>query len=134
MANTKLDLNLDLRNLSDRNASDAATADRGRVPIESLIQGEIERRLRKKSWNQLDVCFKWRLVSAFLVESGYRDVPGIESQLRGMIKRNELTGDIVAYDNMTTRIVGMDMAMLDSADPISVLSTPRVSASRSRPQ
>lgn len=90
-------------------------SDRGRVPIEQLIQTEIERRLRRKSWNQLDVCFKWRLVAAFLAESGYQDVPGLADLLRTRIRRNELTADIVDYDNETRRVVGLDMTALEAA-------------------
>ena len=81
--------------------------DRGRIPIETLIQSEIERRLKKKSWNQLDMCFKWRLVAAFLAENGLYDGMSVETKdgLRGKIRKNELEG--VEYDNATMKIVSM---------------------------
>ena len=84
------------------------TTDRGRVPIETLIQCEIERRLKKKSWNQLDMCFKWRLVSTFLSENGMYDTMDDASrdELRVKIRKNELEG--VEYDNSSMKILNMD--------------------------
>ena len=81
--------------------------DRGRVPIETLIQHEIERRLRNKSWSKLDMCFKWKLVSAFLKEHGYGSDAELMQEFRTMIKRNEL--DDVDYDNAAMKIVRMDI-------------------------
>lgn len=90
--------------------------DRGRVPIETLIQSEIERRLKKKSWNQLDMCFKWRLVSSFLAENGLLDNLDIaaksvaQEELRIRIRKNSLDG--VEYDNLSMKILSMDTTFL----------------------
>lgn len=95
---------------------ESTETDRGRVSIETLIQGEIERRLKKKSWNQLDMCFKWRLVSTFIEENGTFDNMDVarkkenEDEIRVRIRKNELDG--VEYDNATMKIVSMDIKFL----------------------
>jgi hypothetical protein len=83
--------------------------ERGRVPIDNLIQEEIERHLKKKSWNQLEICFKLQLVNAYLVKLGvlHKMSEDHRNALKTLIKSNGLTG--IEYSNDQMKLLHIDM-------------------------
>lgn len=84
-------------------------SDRGRVPIDTLIENEITHCLQNRSWARLDMCFKWRLVSAFLQEQGLAEDMDDTTRdtIRSRIRCNALDG--VEYDSQAMKITRMDV-------------------------
>ena len=84
--------------------------ERGRTPIDNLIEADIERRMKKKSWPQLDKCLQWKLVTAYLQTLDEKVVEDIRGPLRELVNKNALTG--VEYNNQEMRLVNIDLASI----------------------
>jgi hypothetical protein len=64
--------------------------------LELYIQADIRQRMTRHSWKQMDMCFKWRLVKEYLTGVDRISDDDVVSQLRSMLKNNEL-GNVI-YD------------------------------------
>ena len=74
-----------------------AKDDEGRfVGLDEFINNDIESRLQRQTWKQLDLCFKWRLVQKFIDAKAPQNAKELHTELRAMLRTNELGN--VEYD------------------------------------
>lgn len=90
------------------------SGDRGRTPIEELVQDEMVRHLTSsasRAWKFLDVSQRWKLVLSFLEETHVLDGVDIRKKerimqhLRDLVKKKDAQG--IHYDKASQRVTSM---------------------------
>lgn len=71
------------------------------------IDKEIVYRMQHRSWKQMDLCFKWRLIKEYIESLGVEQKVSI-ADVRGMLKHNQLLD--VEYDGTrVTKLNALDV-------------------------
>ena len=90
---------------------DGNAMDRGRVALDTLVEKEIMKRMQTRNWGQLEMCFRWRLLSLFIEENGLLSTFPEDEQkemvrgLRERVRRNQILD--VEYDCALMKITGV---------------------------
>ena len=76
--------------------------------LNDMIEREIAARMRRQSWKQMDLCFKWKLVRAYMDAQPMSCGAELVADVRRMLKTDALTN--VEYDGArVTRLNYLDM-------------------------
>lgn len=82
-------------------------ADRGRVPLDRLIDREISQHMLARPWTKLEPCFKWQLVRDYVQKQGVRLDAASVAALQALLRRDAVLG--IRYDGATRSLLAMDL-------------------------
>lgn len=93
--------------------------------LEAYIQQEIQQRIQKrKNWSALEVCFRWQLVSAYLIEKNILQSLNQDhiQELRLLVRNNTLEG--VKYSHSEMKLTYIDPCCIPGC-PVPGPTTPQ---------
>lgn len=97
----------------DQTSDNAATALQSSVDfsIDTLIDNEIRTHYKKNTaWSKLDLCFKWSLIRAYMIDSGVAEHDALIDEVKEMLISNRLPN--VEYDKFTHKVVKLNHGTL----------------------